>query len=93
MPTRLKVLPSRKDLATALATARRMLDRQLDPQHLALGFAYLHDRNEQLEEVLIRLDHYLRYGMSEHDLAELTRDVEKLRERGVERQSDASLHI
>jgi hypothetical protein len=93
MSARRRVLAKRSDVETALATARRMLDRQLDPHRLALSFAYLYERNTRLEAVLTRLDHYLRYGMNEHDLAELTREVESLREEGTTQNAGATLEI
>ena len=73
--------PGRAELDTARQAARRMLERGLDPHRLALAFTYLDERNAGLERTLARLDHYLRFGMNEHDLAELTREVEQLRER------------
>lgn len=85
--------PTRDELSTARDAAGRMLSGKLDPHRLALGFLYLDERNARLERVLIRLDHYLRYGMNEHDLAELTRDVEQLREQAVPRDRAASLEI
>lgn len=72
--------PAESELKQALAAAERMREHAVDPHCLARVLLYLHRRNRRLEEVLRRTDRYLRFGMSELELAQLRKLVQRLRD-------------
>lgn len=72
--------PSTEDYRQALAAAERMRDADVDPHHIALSLLYLDARAEQYEALLTVTDRFLRFGMPEHELAEMRHRVEQLRE-------------
>ena len=73
-------LPLAEQLDLAVATAERMRLRDVDPHYVARVLLHLRQRNEHLEQLLIHVDRYLRFGMDEHELTALHRLVERLRE-------------
>ena len=84
--------PSEEQIDTALDTAERMWARGLDPHHLARVVRYLHERNAILEEILRRIDHMLRYGMSEQETTRLRRMVSRLRDEDLREEPDSEIN-
>lgn len=72
--------PSAEAYRQALAAAARMRDADVDPHKIALSLLYLDARAEQYEGLLTVVDRFLRFGMPEHELAEMRQLVERLRE-------------
>ena len=83
--------PTAEELDIALAAARRMRERDVDPHHLGTGLLFLHARTQQLENLYQLLDRYLRFGMPEHELTELHRLVGKLREADLSTEHERSI--
>ena len=71
---------TREQLDTALAAARRMTDRDIDPHHLAAALLYLHERGERLVALYHMTERYLQFGLPEHELSEMRLLVDALRE-------------
>ena len=67
-------------LAKALAAAADMRSGGEDPDHVGHWQLRLHGRSEVLEELLRVTERYLVFGMPEHELSEMERLVEQLRE-------------
>lgn len=84
--------PSKKQFSIALKTAERMRDRDLDPHHLARVLRYLYRRNEGMEELLMRVDRFIRFGMSEQELSQLRVLVNRLREADLAEQCDDEIN-
>jgi hypothetical protein len=72
--------PDAEQLGIALAAAEAMREEGNDPRHIARALSYLYSRNQGLEELLQLADRYLRFGMPEHELSEMRRLVERLRD-------------
>jgi hypothetical protein len=75
--------PDVEQLGIALAAAEAMREEGNDPRHIARALSCLYRRNQALEELLQLADRYLRFGMSEHELSEMRRSVDRLRELGM----------
>ena len=89
--------PDADALGIALAAAEALREEDNDPRHIARALSYLYSRNQELEELLQLADRYLRFGMPEHELSEMRRLVERLRDptggaRG-DRDDDESLPL
>ena len=74
-----KVVP--ESLKAALAAAERLRESDNDPDGVAHWMLHMHNRCESLESLLVVVDRYLRFGMPEHELTEMRRLVDHLRER------------
>ena len=72
--------PDTEELGIALAAAEAMREEGNDPRHIARALSYLYHRNQELEGLLQFADRYLRFGMPEHELSEMRRLVDHLRE-------------
>ena len=72
--------PDADALGIALAAAEALREEDNDPRHIARALSYLYSRNQELEELLQLTDRYLRFGMPEHELSEMRRLVERLRD-------------
>ena len=72
--------PSSDELKIALAGAEAMREEGNDPRHIAMSLRYLYERSNRLEVLLQVTDRYLRFGMPEHELSEMRRLVDHLRE-------------
>ena len=64
----------------ALDAAERLRETDADPHHIAASLQYLLARNRLLETLFTVTDRYLRFGMPEHELSEMRRLIEHLRE-------------
>ena len=84
--------PSADELDIALNAAERMREQDVDPHHLALSLQFLHARCRQLEDIYQLVDRYLRFGMPEHELSELHRQVGRLRESDLAADGDRAEH-
>ena len=71
--------PEPDDLKEALSAAARMREEADDPHHVAKWLDYYHRRCHGLEDLLHATDRYLRFGLPEHELAEMRLLVERLR--------------
>jgi len=89
--------PTREQLKMAMEAADRMRRRDVDPHHVASALRYLGERNSALEELLVRADRFIRFGMPEHELSEMRRLVAQLRESAIREEAangeDKSLEI
>ncbi len=83
--------PNADELDMALNAAERMHAQNVDPHHLALSLRYLHTRCQQLEDLYQLIDRYLRFGMPEHELSELHRQVGRLRESDLAADRDRGI--
>lgn len=72
--------PDTDELGIALAAAGALREEGNDPRHIARALSYLYSRNQELENLLQLTDRYLRFGMPEHELSEMRRLVERLRD-------------
>ena len=72
--------PLPDDLKEALTAATQMRAEDNDIHHVAKWLQRFHGRCQGLEELLIVTDRFLRFGMPEHELSEMRRLVERLRE-------------
>jgi len=72
--------PDDERLKAALAAIDRLAEEGADPEHIASVMHYLHERCSGLESLLMLTDRYLRFGMPEHELSQMRRLVEQLRE-------------
>lgn len=72
--------PLSDDLKEALTAAAQMRAEDSDIHHVAKWLQRYHRRCQGLEELLIVADRFLRFGMPEHELTEMRRLVERLRE-------------
>jgi len=84
--------PSKEQMKTALETAQRMRDRGLDPHHVAQVLLYLQRRNQELEQLLVRADRLVRFGMAESELSALRRQIMRLREEDEKSEDDSEIH-
>lgn len=73
--------PSKAQFETAVAAAGRMHAQGIDPHHVAEVLLYLEQRCADLEALYRSSDRYLRFGMSEQELGDMRRLVDRLRER------------
>jgi len=73
-------VPESDELKSALAASEAMRAEGNDPRHIAKSLRYLYERCEGLEELLQITDRFLRFGMAEHELSEMRRLVNHLRE-------------
>jgi hypothetical protein len=72
--------PSEEAYGEALNAAQRMHEAGVDPHHIAASLLYLEERARLYDALLTTADRYLRFGMPEHELAEMRRLVELLRQ-------------
>jgi hypothetical protein len=72
--------PDADELKIALAGAEEMRAEGNDPRHIAKSLRYLYERCHRLETLLQTTDRFLRFGMPEHELSEMRRLVDRLRE-------------
>ena len=72
--------PDADEMKLALAGIEAMRVAYDHPHHIAKVFRYLYGRSQGLEELLRIVDRYLRFGMPEHELSEMRRLVDRLRE-------------
>ena len=72
--------PNREQMKTALDAAERMHLHGVDPHHLSAALRYLKGRNKSLEELLVMVDHFVRYGMPEPELTQIRLLVDQLRQ-------------
>ncbi len=70
-----------ESLKAALAAAERLRASDSDPDDVAHWLLRMHTRCDSLEALLVAVDRYLRFGMPEHELSEMRRLVDHLRER------------
>ena len=70
-----------ESLKDALAAAERLRASDSDPDGVAHWMLRMHTRCASLESLLTVVDRYLRFGMPEHELTEMRRLVDHLRER------------
>ena len=70
-----------ESLKTALAAAERLRATDSDPDGIGHWILRMHTRWDSLESLLTVVDRYLRFGMPEHELTEMRRLVDHLRER------------
>jgi len=72
--------PDADELKIALAGAEAMRAEGNDPRNIAMSLRYLYERSQGLEALLQIADRFLRFGMPEHELSEMRRLVDQLRE-------------
>jgi hypothetical protein len=72
--------PSDEELEIALDAAARMREWGVDPHHVAHVMLYLDQRNQRLNDVVRRVDRYVRFGLPERELTQLRRLIQDLRE-------------
>jgi hypothetical protein len=72
--------PTPAQLERALAAARTLREAGADGEHLGWVVECLHQRCADLEALLVLVDRYLRFGMPEHELAQMRRLADRLRE-------------
>lgn len=87
--------PTTVELDMALDAAERMRGADIDPHHLAKSLLYLHQRDQLLEKLLVRVELFIKFGLPEDEHARLVRLLEEIRrketrESGVE-MSDVGL--
>ncbi|MGB5450591.1 MAG: hypothetical protein WBM71_02360 [Sedimenticolaceae bacterium] len=75
--------PDPEELKSALAASEQMRAEGNDPRHIARSMRYLYSRCRGLEDLLQTTDRFLRFGMPEHELSEMRRLVDRLRESGA----------
>ena len=75
--------PTAQQLAQALVAARALREAGADSEHLGWALECLHQRCADLESLLVLVDRYLRFGMPEHELAQMRRLADRLREHGA----------
>lgn len=83
--------PSDQQIEIALKAAERMHSHDLDPHYLSRTLRFFYARNQSLEELLLHADRFLRFGMSEQEMAQLRRLVIKLREAEEHDDSDPEI--
>jgi len=76
-----------------LKLAEAMRDQGKDKYRLAQALLYLDERNRMLEDLYQKAEHYIRFGMGEHELTALRVAVEKVREADVEEADDAAMFV
>ena len=70
-----------ESLKAALSAAECLRASDSDPDDVAHWLLRMHTRCESLETLLVVVDRYLRFGMPEHELSEMRKLVDHLRER------------
>lgn len=75
--------PTPQQLERALAAARALREAGADDEHLGWALECLHQRCAELETLLVLVDRYLRFGMPEHELAQMRRLADRLREQAA----------
>lgn len=85
-------MPTEEELKTALAEAARMREQGEDPHFLAKSVLNLNYQNEQLMQVLLAAEQFLRSGMAVTQHQKLRKAIEKARKSidrsaGVEHES------
>lgn len=76
-------LPTPQQLREAVAAARARREAGADGDHLGWAVEALHQRCADLEQLLVLVDRYLRFGMPEQELAQMRRLADRLREDGA----------
>lgn len=75
--------PTVEQLERALSAARALREAGRDDDQLGWALECLHQRCADLEALLVLVDRYLRFGMPEHELAQMRRLADRLREHGA----------
>lgn len=83
--------PSQDELNQALDLARAMREKDKDKYNLGHVLLYLEERNKLLEDVRVKADYYLRFGMGTRELTALRRAVDQMHELDVTEGDDSSL--
>lgn len=73
--------------------AEKMRDKGKDKHNLGHAVLYLSDRNKRLEDLLVKTDYYLRFGMGTKELTAIRMAVEHLREMDEEVNDDSSMFV
>ncbi len=73
--------PDESEFQIALDEAERIREKDEDSCHMAKCLFYLHQRNNDLEDVFKHLERYLLFGQPVEEHAALIRLVEGIRER------------
>ncbi len=76
-------LPTPQQLREAVAVAWARREAGADGDYLGWAVEALHQRCADLEQLLVLVDRYLRFGMPEQELAQMRRLVDRLREDGA----------
>jgi len=83
-------VPSKEELAAALAEAVRLRESGNDEHHLAKTVLNLNYRNHQLEKVMACAKHFLHSGLASEEHTALVKSIEEAeqanRQAGYERQ-------
>lgn len=73
--------------------AEAMRDQDKDKHNLGRAIIYLRDRNRLLEDLLVKTDYYLRFGMGTKELTAVRMAVEHLRELDEDVSDDSSMFV
>ncbi len=73
--------------------AEVMREQDKDKYNLGRALIYLRDRNKLLEDLLLKTDYFLRFGMGTKELTALRMAVEHLRELDEDVSDDSSMFI
>jgi len=84
-----KLTEEEMDKTLELATA--MQDQGRDKYHLGRALLNLKERNDLLENLRMKAEFYLRFGMAEKELRDLRVALDKLRELDADEEEDSSL--
>ena len=79
------------EMNQALDLARAMREKNKDKFHLGHALLYLDERNKLLEDLWVKADYYLRFGMGTKELTDLRKAVDYLHELQVAEEDDSSL--
>jgi hypothetical protein len=76
------VKPSRDELKAALEEAERIRESGDDPSFVAKSLLYLHQRNSDLEKILVHAERYIQFGLpvEEHTQLKLLLEEAKTHE-------------
>jgi hypothetical protein len=72
-------IPSKEQMATALAAAEALRSQGGDDNHLGRVLLYLHRRDQVLERLLEAVEHYLNSGHGPHEHTRLIKAVDAAR--------------
>ena len=82
---------STDEMKQAMDLANAMREKDKDKYNLGHALLYLEERNRLLEDLWIKADYYLRFGMGTKELTDLRRAVDYLHELEAKEDEDSSL--
>ena len=79
------------ELEQALDLAQAMREKDKDKYNLGHALLYLQQRNKLLEDLRVKADYYIRFGMGTRELTDLRKALEHLHELDTQDEDDSSL--